>query len=399
VACYSNWTSPARLPRVLKRAGAIVEALCPSDRPLTRTRFIDRVHETPPGLNGFVDIMRAWVTGERYDWVLVFDDPLLSRLAELRHEEWLRDLLPIDAEHPWSAALASKAEFCRLAGEAGLPVAESRICTTLNEAYAAQAALGLPLVLKQSSGFAGLGVRAIAELDELAPAFGELAGQPIGEASRGAFSEAVPSGTPASIGEASRGAFSEAVPSGTPASIVAQRFLDGPVGNTVFLFDRGRPICWMSAFKVRTWPGPFGLSSARRFMTHPDVLSLLERVGALTGYHGFGALDWILAGSRLQLIELNARPVPTIHLGPLAGVDFSRAVRELMAGAPSVQAPPDPPRDAPVVPLFPEDLWRSACEHRLPASDWLRRPHDVPWSDPRLLWFHLRRLASGRLPG
>jgi hypothetical protein len=64
-----------------------------------------------------------------------------------------------------------------------------------------------------------------------------------------------------------------------------------------------------------------------------------------------------------------------------------------------VQAPPDPARDAPVVPMFPEDLWRTACEHRLPATDWLRRPHDVPWSDPRLLWFHLRRLASGRLPG
>jgi hypothetical protein len=149
----------------------------------------------------------------------------------------------------------------------------------------------------------------------------------------------------------------------------------------------------MSAFKVRTWPGPFGPSSARRFMTHPDVEPILRTVGSASGYHGFAALDWVLDGDdRLQLIELNARPVPTIHMGPLAGVDFARAVRGLLDGEPAEQSPR--PRHDRVVAMFPEDVWRAATENTLSLADWMPWPgryHDVPWHDPPLLWHHLRR--------
>jgi biotin carboxylase len=358
IACASDWTSPARLPRVLQRAGVSVEILCAPGRPLERTRFVDRVHHAPEALADYVDALRELVEARAFELVLIVDDPLLAALAARRCESWLDGVLPIAGANPWSAALASKAAFCALAADAGLPLADSRACDSLDDAFDAAHALGLPLLLKQSSGFAGLGVRAVSDWDEIAPAYRALA----------------------ESGE----------------SVVAQQFLDGPVGNSVFLCDRGRPIAWMSAFKVRTWPGPFGPSSARRFMTHPEVAPLLERIGALTGYHGFGALDWILDGERLRIIELNARPVPTIHMGALAGVDFSRALGQILDGKASVHAQPDPPRDAPIVPMFPEDLWRTACEHRLPASDWLRRPHDLPLADPPLLWFHLRRLLSGR---
>jgi hypothetical protein len=129
-------------------------------------------------------------------------------------------------------------------------------------------------------------------------------------------------------------------------------------------------------------------------MTHPDVEPLVRRVGELTRYHGFAALDWVLDHSgRLRIIELNARPVPTIHMGPLAGVDFSRAVRGMLAGDPAVQVPPDPPADAPVVPMFPEDLWRSFAEDEVSVAQWLPRPGrftDLPWQDPPLLLYHLR---------
>jgi len=104
----------------------------------------------------------------------------------------------------------------------------------------------------------------------------------------------------------------------------------------------------------------------------------------------------VLDGSgRLQIIELNARPVPTIHMGPLAGVDFSRAVRELLAGVPRVQPPR--PRNARVIPMFPEDVWRAATENSLSLASWLPWPgrfSDVPWADPPLLLHHLRRFAQ-----
>jgi glutathione synthase/RimK-type ligase-like ATP-grasp enzyme len=347
IACASDWASPARLPRILKRAGVQVHALTARDRALARTRFVDVVHDAPEPLQEYIEALRARV-GD-YDWVLICDDPLLSALAERRHEAWLDGVLPIRGE--WGAALASKADFCRLGVAARLPIPPTRICANIEGARRAAGDLGLPLMLKESAGFAGLGVRLVETPEALAPAWAELRAMPI----------------------------------------VAQRFVPGPIGNSVALFQHGTPICWMSAYKVRTWPGPFGPSSARRFMTHADVRPLLERIGELTRYHGFCALDWVHHDDRLRLIELNARPVPTIHMGALAGVDFSRAIRHFLDGQVCVQEPPDPPGDAPIHPMFPEDVLRASAEGAVAFP-----MRDVPWSDPPLLLHHLRRLLAPR---
>ena len=353
VACASDWTAPARLPRVLRRAGLEVHALTAPHHAIARTRYVDRVHEAPDAMEGYLERLRALAPD--FDWVVLVDDPLLGALAARREEPWVRALLPMQGR--WAAALASKAAFCRLGQEAGLPIAPAAICRTVEDARAAVGELGLPLILKQSAGFAGLGVKLVNHERELEAAFLALA----------------------SDGDV----------------VVAQRFIEGPIGNTVALYHRGRPCCWMSAYKVRTWPGPFGPSSARRFMNHPQIAPMLERLGALTGYHGFCALDWVHAPveDRLHLIELNARPVPTIHMGPRAGVDFSKAVRDLMNGKQTVQAPPDPPADGPVVPMFPEDIYRASSEGALSLP-----LGDVPWSDPPLLAHHLRLMWRAAHP-
>jgi glutathione synthase/RimK-type ligase-like ATP-grasp enzyme len=354
VACASEWLAPARLPRVLRGAGAHVAAFCPRAWPLAQTRFVDEVIDAPPELDAYVDALRDHLSETRYDWVLIVDDPLLSSLAGRRYEPWLEGILPIAPAHPWARVLASKAAFCELATGAALPIPASRTCAVFADACDAVDELGLPLMLKQSSGFAGLGVRLVRDDADLGDAWSAVADGGL---------------------------------------VVAQRFVDGPIGNTVVLYDRGVPIAWMSAYKVRTWPGPFGPSSARRFMSHADVEPLIRKVGALSGYHGFCALDWVLdPDGRLQVIELNARPVPTIHMGRLAGVDFARAVRELLAGVPRVQ-PPRPRVDR-VIPMFPEDVWRAASENALSLASWVPIPGrftDLPWQDPPLLMHHLRR--------
>jgi predicted ATP-grasp superfamily ATP-dependent carboligase len=351
LACASDWASPARLPRVLHQAGVEVHAFSARERALARTRFVDVLHPAPEAFHEYVEALRAHLEGNRYSWVLVCDDPLLAALSARRGEAWLDGILPISGE--WAPVLASKADFCALGEAAGLPIPPTRICHTLDDAVAAAAELGLPLILKESAGFAGLGVRLVEAPEALAPAWQALQER--------------------------------------PATVVAQHFVPGPIGNTVVLFSHGVPLCWMSAYKVRTWPGPFGPSSARRFMTHPEVAPLLRKVGALTGYHGFGALDWVHAGDRLHLIELNARPVPTIHMGALAGVDFPRAIRCFLNGKQELQEPPEPSGDAPIHPMFPEDLLRAASEGRvaLPIGD-------MPWTDPPLLIHHLRRLLAAR---
>jgi biotin carboxylase len=225
VACASAWASPARLPRVLRRAGARVHTLSAPGHALAVTRYADAHIAAPLELDGYVAALRRQLDRVRYDWVLVADDPLLSALAARRHELWLDGVLPIDGGHPASAALASKAAFCELGAAAGLPIPAARSCRTLADAEEALAAFGTPIMLKQSSGFAGLGVRLVERADELAAAF-------------------------------------YAVDHGD--LVVAQRFVAGPIGNSVALFSRGELLCWMSALKVRTWPGPFGPSSAQK---------------------------------------------------------------------------------------------------------------------------------------
>jgi predicted ATP-grasp superfamily ATP-dependent carboligase len=361
VACSSAWASPARLPRELKRAGACVHTLSAPGRPLAVTRYADVRHGAPADLDGFVAALARLVDRVRYDWVLVTDDPLLTALAARRDEPWLAGLLPIAATHPASEALASKAAFCALGSAAGLPIPAFRSCTRIDDAARAVAELGLPLMLKQSSGFAGLGVRLVRAADELPAAWA-------------------------------------AVDNG--GVIVAQRFVPGPIGNSVALFVRGRLACWMSALKVRTWPGPFGPSSARRFIVHDDAEPLLRRIGDWSGYHGLCAIDWVLDGDgRLQLIELNARPVPTVHMGGLAGVDFAAAMRALLAGQPPATPQRPGARDE-VVAMFPEDVWRAASESRLSLGEWLPRRHrysDVPWHDPPLLAHHLGAFVRAAL--
>jgi glutathione synthase/RimK-type ligase-like ATP-grasp enzyme len=364
LACASDWTAPARLPRVLRRAGLHATALTAPGRALAATRFIREVIDAPLELDAYIERLRE--VAAPFDWVWIIDDPLLAALAARRDEPWLDGILPIAPSHPWSAILASKAAFTQLGEAAGLPVPRSRACATLDEARRAAEIVGYPLMLKQSASFGGLGVARVRGPDELAQAWAAVGGD----------------------------------------LAVAQSFVDGPIGNTVVLYDHGRAVCWMSAFKERTYPGPFGPSSARRFMDHPDVAPLVERTGALTGYHGFCALDWVRdASDRLRVIELNARPVPTIHFGPLAGVDFGRAVREILDGKPTVQVPPRPPADAPIVPMFPEDVWRAATEDQVRIASWLPRPGrytDLPWQDLPLLFHHLGRFyraARGRAVG
>ncbi|MGZ3407554.1 MAG: hypothetical protein ACXVAN_13990, partial [Polyangia bacterium] len=141
VACASEWLAPARLPRVLQRAGARVVALCPRAWPLAQTRFVDEVIDAPPILDAYVEALRDHLGDAQYDWVLIVDDPLLEALAARRDEPWLDGVLPIAGAHPWSRALASKADFCALAAAAGLPVPLSRTCANAADARAAADAI------------------------------------------------------------------------------------------------------------------------------------------------------------------------------------------------------------------------------------------------------------------
>jgi len=358
IALGSNWISAARLPRVFKDAGCAVHALCPSDWALAHTRFIDVRHDAPSSVPVYVDALRAHLAAAPpYDWVVVADDPLFAHLAGLWNQPWARALLPTVAAYDVSALLASKGAFAQAAPGKGVLVPPSVCCRTLESLDAAVALVGLPVMVKKPQSFGGMGVRLARDAGAARAAFDEFAGG---------------------------------------GAVVVQPFVSGQIGNTLALFVKGRPIQWISAFKSRTWPGPFGPSTARRVMDHAQVEPLLQAIGRMTSFHGFAAVDWVLeASGTMVVLELNARPAPTVHMAARLGVDFSHGVRQFLKGDDHPLPHPSPGPDARVESMFPEDVFRALGDQDARfLAQWVEDPAlraDVPWDDPGLVDYYRQR--------
>jgi predicted ATP-grasp superfamily ATP-dependent carboligase len=300
--------------------------------------------------------------GGRYAWVLVADENALVELASGADAGWLRGWFPVEPEAEKLERLISKAAFVAAAAGAGIAVPESRVCLTLEAAEGAAAAIGYPVMVKAARSFGGNGVRLAVSREELAGAFRGLEKR---------------------------------------APLVVQRFEVGRVGSTQVLFDRGRPSCWASSYKVEVFPEPFGPSTARELMVHGEMEGMLEAVGSLTGFHGIAGVDWMHRGSdgALLVLEFNPRPPPVVHLGHLSGVDFSAAIGDMLAGKRSVQRPRDVGSRR--VLLFPQEAVR-CIEYRkwrellafLPGGS----HKDIAWDQPRLLGSQVAGLC-GRMWG
>ncbi len=352
LCCASAWSSPARVPRVFKHAGAHVSVFAGRAQLIARSRFVDTLIPAPAGIDEYVDALRDHLAEHSYDAVILIDDPLVDAVRLRRTEPWAAEILPIHGHHKWSGALASKAEFTRLAQVEDLPIPESRVCRTLEDTQAAARELGLPIMLKKSTSFAGIGVAKIKDLAELPEIWRHV----------------------------------------DDDVVVAQKFLEGTIGSSLAIFSHGRLLAWASGEKVRTWPGKFGPSTARRIVTHPDIGPTFERFGAATGYHGLAATDWIIdADNNFRVIELNSRPTAMLRLGALAGTDFSAAIAEMLAGGSTTYPPSSEPADSRVVAFFPEDLMRAIAQDgftRDEVASWLPRKgryNDIPWGDRKVL--------------
>src|SRR5207248_1425247 len=120
------------------------------------------------------------------------------------------------------------------------------------------------------------------------------------------------------------------------------------------LFDHGTLICWLAASIHRPWPGPYGPASVREIVSRPQLETVLERIGRITGYHGLCGIDLIQdARDQLLVLELNARPTNGYHPGRVVGVDFAKSIRAMLPGTRYVQRPQLGRGRPPAVYLFP----------------------------------------------
>jgi predicted ATP-grasp superfamily ATP-dependent carboligase len=361
IVSSQDWLGLSRLPATLHRASCRIHVFGPPGGAIYRARFVRHIL-APAAVPQLIEALRAHLAQhpDTYQWVIFGDEPSLAEAAKRRQEQWLQRWLPVSPHGDALEVVTSKARFAEACLTAGLPFPRTRVCWNAAEVQAAAAEAGYPLMLKTPSGLSGWGVRKADAPDAL-----EAAYQP--------WKDVRP--------------------------LLVQEFLKGRVGTCEILYDRGQPLCWFASYLDKCWPGDYGPSTVRAVMTHPQMETLLQRLGRLTGFHGLCGIDWIhdLERDALTILEFNPRPTPCYHLGWFAQVDFAGSIRAWLKGTLLIQRPTPHRTGLPVVYLFPQHIIRCLGTDNLrDLVNWLPGlgSHDTPWSEPRLMIRHLRRITK-----
>jgi predicted ATP-grasp superfamily ATP-dependent carboligase len=357
-----HWLAAACLPPLLREAGLRVDVICRPGCLVARSRFVDTKVLVDGDEAGYFEAIRHFLSRHRasYAWVLPVTDTDVRGLAHRVDEVWVRDIFPARRSTEVVEALLDKPAMDRLLRRAGVLLPPSMRVADAAGLTAFGAAHGWPVILKPVDGVGGGGVVRVPGAEEAASAMAKVV---------------------------------QAYP-----VLMAQAFVPGPVASCQAVFAHGRAIAWATSYKVRTWPGPYGPSSAIAFAPIPGVAEMLPPIGEALGFHGALTFDVIVderSGAPV-LIEVNARPAGIMSRGRRAGVDFASAVRQMLSGVPN-GAHTRGTRVTVTAGLYPQDLVRCIVEGEFaPLRDWLAVATlaDVPWTDPGVFLSNTRFLLS-----
>jgi predicted ATP-grasp superfamily ATP-dependent carboligase len=354
VSTKGSWAGLLRLPAMLNRAGAITVMYGPVDSRLRRSRYIRETYTAPAEMPAFIAGLREHLAHHQYSWVVLGDDPTLVAIAQTAIKDgdnWLEGWFPVD--HEALEMIVSKTLFAEACPKYDVPLPRSIVCNTLEEVEAAAKDIGYPVMLKTAIGQAGNGVVKVEKAEELAAAFEPLKHR---------------------------------------MPMVVQEFVVGQLGSTQMMFDQGVPICWVPAYKAMVYPEPFGPSCVRELLDQQGIDAMqpiVERIGAMTGFHGMCGIDWIRrADGSFAILEFNPRPTSTIHLGRRLGADCAIALKAMLAGRFEPQVPKECPRNQRKIYMFPQ-FWRRTTrlrkwrDLRFYVPFWAN--HDIPWEEPAFL--------------
>lgn len=352
---------PSRLPKLFRDAGYRVVLFGPRPLAAKFSRYVHHHLIVPDDEKDFVECLQHHLAihGDAYAWIQMGDEIALRRVAAHHEESWTLRCLPVPSRKANLDLVLDKLEFLRKAHKAGLPIPDLRFAESLAEVAEAIDRLGYPLYVKQSESLSGSGVLFLSNPQDFMACEWSTLVKPF---------------------------------------IAIQKSIQGQVGSTEVLFDHGKPVAWISSYHRDHWPHRFAASCTRELCEIPVMHSLLDQLGRLTQFHGLAGIDWIIEekSDRLFLIELNPRPTPCYHLGPLLGVDFSSAFRDMLEGHDKVRAP-IMARDAKtLVHQFPQYCYR-VFEQR-DYGKLLRVWGDTPLNDPLLTLALIRRFMTHQMP-
>lgn len=345
-----------------------VDVMCRPGCLIAKSRYVDRRVIVDGAQDAYFAAVGEFLAAKRdhYVWVVPVTDTDVRGLALRIDEPWVPPVFPARQTREVIEALLEKPAMDRLLRRAGVAIPDSAPVATAWELIDFGDATGWPVMLKPVDGVAGGGVMRVRSSEQAVAAM----------MAASAFYPA----------------------------LMAQAFIPGPVASCQVVYDRGEPLAWATSFKIRTWPGPYGPSSAVTFTPIPGVAEQLPLIGRALGFHGALTVDMIVDERTGQpvVIEVNPRPAGLMGRGRRAGVDFAGALRQLLLGA-SVNSHTRGTRRSFTAGLYPQDLVRCLEERDLaPLRDWfgVATLADLPWTDPavflsntRLLLAHLVRRA------
>lgn len=358
---FSRWLGVARLPRLLDRAGCSVHVFARRNTYVIHSGYCHRLIPAPDDLPDFMAELKRFVISEgpRFKWIIIADDTVLLELSRRLDEAWSASCLPVRPDPENLGLLLDKAAFPEIAARHGLPVPSTRVVTSLEEALAFAQTCGYPLIAKSVNGFGGAHVACIRDEGELASETAKRAGP-----------------------------------------FVLQAFVPGQLCSGTILFQRGELRFWAVYERSKTHPGPYGPSTAIRFIDVPAMTSILQKLGRATGFHGLCGIDFMYQRETgtVTLLEQNGRPTPqaSVYLGERNG-GIENAVRSMLNDEAIQVCPPQASRTRGSVAIFPQDVCRSIRERDYAnLLRWATRParwRDLPWLEPALLGQHGRLIV------
>jgi hypothetical protein len=374
IASTTRWFPTARLAVALANAGFTVDAVCPSDHPLSKTNAlhrIDRYHGLDP-ITSFTDAIVA----AKPDLIVPGDDLATQHLHAMYQQQQrkhgagtpncalIERSLGASKNFPH---LYARTKFIELAQDEGVRVPQTAVIADASDLRNWITRAGLPTILKADGSSGGSGVRVVRSLEDAEQALKDLQAPPLmaRAAKRALIDQDVTLVWPSLLRRRS--------------VVNAQTFVEGREATSAVACWNGEILASLH-FEVVNKVGSSGHATVLRLIDNREMAtaaeSMVRRLG-LSGMHGFDFMLETRTGDA-YLIEINPRSTQVGHLTLGLGRDIPAALFSAVSGQ-KVHPAPSVTQDDTIA-LFPQEWIRD------PASTFLQSAyHDVPWDRPELI--------------
>lgn len=369
-----RWPVAARLTIAFSDIGCHVEAICPRQHPLSKTRSIRHIY-THSFIRPIASLQTAIIHSDP-DIIIPCDDGAAEQLHQLyaqsktnsKEERALHHKIHYSIGNPDAIQIANqRARLMGMAVECGIRVPKYATATTQKELHAWLTQNGFPAVMKTDSTWGGQGVCIVHNHSEAQLAFAKMTSRP-------AITQSIVRGLLDRDTARYLKPFKK-----VQRSITLQSFIQGIPSNRAVASWKGKVLSGISVETVVT-QHPTGPGTVMRVSNHPEMTASADRLIQRLGVSGLWGVDFILetkTGSA-YLIEVNPRATPICHLPLGTGKNLPASIYTQLTGNPPALLPEC--IDHNIIAMFPGEWQRN------PASPYLRSDyHDIPWGETALI--------------